>query len=256
MLGQVKRKAQSLYSKSLTHMPNAVEDRLRSRDLKKKIDDGHTLVDLDELRREYRKAVEHLHATEGTDAIGDYLEFGVYYGASLACMHDVYEELGNRSARLIGFDSFEGLPAEAGEDDDGLWKPGQFRASYAVARDHLSGRNVDWERITLVRGWFDETLTAETRMEHRLERASLIMVDCDMYSSAKLALGFCAPLIRGQAIVFFDDWNSRGLADSDLGEKRAFGEFLDMNPQLRAEPFGEYSYFGKPNGRVFRVFGT
>jgi len=57
------------------------------------------------------------------------------------------------------------------------------------------------------------------------------MIDCDLYSSAKQALDFCAPLIVGQTIIFFDDWGGGTSLDKEnLGEKRAFLEFLQANP--------------------------
>ena len=67
------------------------------------------------------------------------------------------------------------------------------------------------------------------------------MIDCDIYSSTKIALDFCAPLIQEQAIIFFDDWNSCNLAAQNLGEKLAFDEFLNKNPDLTAEELGSYT---------------
>jgi hypothetical protein len=66
------------------------------------------------------------------------------------------------------------------------------------------------------------------------------MVDCDIYASTKPALAFCAPLIGDEAVVFFDDWFSGGLADRNEGEKRAFEEFLSAHPEFKAEDFGDY----------------
>lgn len=61
------------------------------------------------------------------------------------------------------------------------------------------------------------------------------MIDCDIYSSARTALGFCAPLIQNWAVVLFDDWNSGGLAAKGLGERGAFEEFMAGNPDLQAK---------------------
>jgi hypothetical protein len=67
------------------------------------------------------------------------------------------------------------------------------------------------------------------------------MIDCDLYSSARDALAFCAPLIHDEAVIVFDDWHGGGnLAERDLGEKRAFDELLAAEPDLFAEEIGTY----------------
>ena len=221
--------------------------------IKSQVAQGYELVDLPELEREYKKAVSWLIDNVGRDAIGDYLEFGVFYGSSLACMHKVLDELGVRHTRLFGFDSFEGLP-ESLHPDDKVWGAGEFKSSYAYAREFLTERGVDWNRVFLTKGWFSDTLIPSFIQQERLKKAGLIMVDCDMYVSAKQALDFCGPLIQDEAIVFFDDWNSGGLAEGGQGEKRAFDEFLKQNPGFQTEEFGAYAYKGKPNAKVFRIW--
>jgi O-methyltransferase len=55
------------------------------------------------------------------------------------------------------------------------------------------------------------------------------MVDCDIYTSARDALAFVEPMIGDYAVMLFDDWHAGGLAEQNLGEKRAFDEFLRRN---------------------------
>ena len=50
--------------------------------------------------------------------------------------------------------------------------------------------------MTLVAGWFDDTLNEATIQKHRITKASVIMIDCDLYSSTKAALDFCARFIK------------------------------------------------------------
>jgi len=52
---------------------------------------------------------------------GDYLEFGVSRGTSLACVHRVLVRQKLNHVRLIGFDSFEGFPV--GSEAEG-WPEG------------------------------------------------------------------------------------------------------------------------------------
>ena len=207
-----------------------------------------SLVPERELENVYRHSLELLR--ERHEPMGDYLEFGVYTGSSLICMHRAAEQVGADELRLFGFDSFAGLPDAAAQDDGGLvWWPRQFAASRKLAERKLRKHGVHAGRVTLVEGWFDDTLTEATRREHGIEHAGIVMIDCDMYSSAKTALAFCEPLIRREAVLLFDDWHSAGLADQNRGERRAFEEFLEENPTLAAEELDSYS----ESARVFLV---
>jgi hypothetical protein len=205
------------------------------------------LVPEEALERRYRDAIQLLLAErEQVHELGDYLEFGVYNGTSLTCMYKVLESVGVAQARLFGFDSFEGLPAVAATDDEGGWHPGQYKCEYKLTKRILDQRDIDWNRVTLVKGWFNDTLKHSLIERYGITKASVIMVDCDLYASAKEALSFCAPLIRKQAIIFFDDWYTFGLAEKGMGERRAFDEFLTENPgfvsrELPALRYSTYS---------------
>jgi hypothetical protein len=47
----------------------------------------------------------------------------------------------------------------------------------------------------------------------------------------------------------FDDWNSLDGLGENLGQKKAFPEFLAENPQLTATPYDSY---GK-NGQIYLI---
>ena len=192
-----------------------------------------------------RQAVETLQELDPPEALGDYLEFGVSRGSSMACTYRILRSAGLRHMRLIGFDSFEGLPPEAEREG---WAAGDFHSSYEATRRYLKRRRVDLDRVMLVKGWFKDTLTEKTRQDFQIGTASLIMVDCDIYSASKDVLNFCEPHIRRQAVVMFDDWGDREEKD-EIGQKEAFAEFLADHPDLAAEPMPAYS----PQARVFLV---
>lgn len=174
---------------------------------------------------------------ESGHSFGSYLEFGVSRGTSMACMYHALRKAGLSGVILFGFDSFEGMPAEAAEQG---WAPGRFASTMAVTERYLSDRGVDMGGVRLVKGWFSDTLTDEAAAELGIEKASLIMVDCDIYSASKEALTFCAPLIKDKAVVFFDDWGSR-FKKGAIGQNEAFSEFMADNPDLEAEPLPAYS---------------
>jgi len=215
--------------------------------------EGVRLVPEQALEASYFEAIRLLRS-KGLD-LGDYLEFGVYSGASLACMHRALRQARMREVRLFGFDSFEGFPEHAKYEDDGAWAPGDFKCDYETTRKFLTVAGVDWRRVTLTKGWFADTLTPEFVRKHDIVKASLIMVDCDLYTSSRQALAFCAPLIRDAAVIFFDDWNASGLADKNMGQKRAFDEFLRAHPHFAATELPSYTSGGDwvDNAKVFFV---
>jgi predicted O-methyltransferase YrrM len=207
------------------------------------------LVPVEGLEAKYRDVLNMLIKISGSRSLGDYLEFGVYQGTSMLCMHKALEAVGLKNVRLFGFDSFQGLPPAVDGDDAGRWTRGQYSSRIDITRQRLNEGGVDWDNTFLVKGYFNDTLNTELLEKYNIKRAGIIMIDCDMYSSAKTALSFCAQLIGGEAVIFFDDWGS---TDEDHGEKRAFAEFLKENPDIRSEDIGTYGRSSK----VFRVYRT
>jgi O-methyltransferase len=179
---------------------------------------------------------------------GQYLEFGVSRGTSLAAMHRATQATGHADMRLIGFDSFAGLPPEAKGQG---WEPGEFRSPIAATRRYLRRNGVDFSRTKLVKGWFSETLTPRTAQRCGIERASLVMIDCDIYSAACEALDFCGPRIADHAVILFDDWGW-SVAREERGEREAFAEFLDRHGPFETRELP--TYFEK--ARVFLVSRT
>lgn len=177
--------------------------------------------------------------------LGDYLEFGVFNGTSLSCAHQVLNELGLDSAHCFGFDSFEGLPSEAAHDDKGIWFPGQFACRIDVTKKLLCERHIDWERVTLIKGWFNDSLNDQTIERYGMRSVSIVMIDCDLYSSTVSCLEFVAPMLTDNAVLIFDDWNSHDLADKKLGERKAFEEFIAEHPEFAVEQVPGYNEFSR-----------
>jgi predicted O-methyltransferase YrrM len=174
--------------------------------------------------------------------IGHYCEFGTSRGTSLATMHAALQREGLPHVRLFGFDSFEGLPAEAVTEG---WRPGAFKSTLSATRHHLTRRGVDWSRVTLVKGWFKDTLSPATREQLKIGKASTIMIDCDIGSATRDALNFVEPLIHERTVMFLDDWN----AGRHGGQRHAFEDFLYHHPDISAEPLPTYT----ATARVFML---
>jgi hypothetical protein len=215
--------------------------RIRDAELRAQIRERGRLVPEPELRALLSRGLRALVDRVGSGALGSYLEFGVYNGTSMLCMYRELEALGLRNVRLFGFDSFQGLPPEAAVEDEGRWEPGRCHSPLEFTTAVLQSEGVDWGRVSLVPGWYNETLTPETRQTLGLGKASIIMIDCDLYSSSKQALEFCAPLIEDEALILFDEFHPRGLTGKYVGERRAFDEFLREQGCFTAKPFGQYA---------------
>jgi O-methyltransferase len=224
---------------AIAAMPAPLRDRLEEIRTRRRIA-NRVIVPERALEQKYEEALEHLLEHEDATELGDYLEFGVFNGRSMACFDRASRRLDLNNMRIFGFDSFQGLPPDARADDGGHWKPGSFASPIDLTQQNLRKFKVDLSRVQLIPGWFSDTCVEETAQRHGILKASVIMVDCDMYLSTVDCLRFIGPLVADRAILIFDDWNSAGLADKNLGERRAFEEFLIDNPQFEAEPFGSY----------------
>ena len=169
------------------------------------------------------------------DGVGDYLEFGVFNGTSLSCVHDVLTELDMGRVRCFGFDSFEGLPQEAADEDGEAWFPGQFACRIDVTRKLLAERGAGCGHVSLIKGWFKDTLNAKTIDQFGIASTSIVMIDCDLYSSTVRCLEFVFPLLTDHSVFIFDDWHSHNLAERFLGERKAFDEFISRHPEFSVE---------------------
>lgn len=168
---------------------------------------------------------------------GDYLEFGVHKGRSLITAYRLSTRY-NLSMKFYAFDSFGGLPAITGVDAQGFseFSPGEYSCSIKNFRKNLVRGGVDLMRVSLIPGWYDQTLKKETKKNLSLKKASIILVDCDLYESTVPVMNFITDYIQEGTIIIFDDWFSfRG--NPHRGEQRAFREWLEKNPSFQAVEF-------------------
>lgn len=189
---------------------------------------------------------------------GDVLEFGVSTGDTLVILECLIERILRRKygmrCRLFGFDSFEGLPEPRGKDRDThvgelltslKFNKGMYKSTKEEVWSRLKqAEEVDTENISLISGWYNETLTSKLKKELVLGHASMINIDCDFYESTVDILKWCEPLMRQGTIINFDDWFCYE-GRSDRGEQLAFHEFLEQHPKISATPFSTYSWHGK-----------
>lgn len=148
---------------------------------------------------------------------GDLLEFGVYRGASLSKLIDLFAGK-DLITRFYGFDSFQGLPKPDVDKDPARWREGEFSATKSEAWARISSRLGDTSNVELVEGWFNDTLP---HYGDKINEIAFIRIDCDLYQSTVDLLAFAHGRLVNGAILYFDDWTH----DHRTGETRAFFEF-------------------------------
>ena len=134
----------------LSRLLRGAPDWLTGRDARR-IRNRKLLVQPAALEERFARSISLLR--ERGEDIHDYLEFGVYNGTSLACMFRALKASGNHRSRLIGFDSFEGLPAVAATDSGGHWRAGDFKSPLDFTRACLRYQRVDESRVILSRAF-------------------------------------------------------------------------------------------------------
>lgn len=169
-------------------------------------------------------------------AQGDYLEFGVYRGDSLAAAWRGAVAGGLDGMRFIGFDSFEGLPVQQRDHESGRWAPGAMAVGEEAVRRHLAELGVDLGRVTLVPGFYDRVLDDALRSRLGLERAAVVYLDCDLYDSTLTALRWVTPLLTTGTLLAVDDWFTFR-AQPGAGARGAVMEWLRDGHGLSLVPF-------------------
>lgn len=177
---------------------------------------------------------------------GDYCEFGIFKGHTFLRAQMAANKLGIKNMRFFGFDSFEGLPKPEGIDvtEEEHFYAGQYEWPIEAVRKELDAHGADWNRTFLVKGYFNDTLTEETRNKFGIESVPIALVDGDLYSSTVDSLKFFENLIIDNSMLIMDDWGGFDM-DEERGQQRALAEFLHRNPQWKAEPWFSYGSYGQ-----------
>lgn len=174
---------------------------------------------------------------------GDYLEFGVWEGNSFITAYKEAERNGFNGMEFYAFDSFEGLPGTDDIDIYSVFKQGDFCCSEEQFKKNLVKARVDMKKVRVVKGWYDKVLTKELKDNLNIWRAAVVLVDCDLYSSAKAVLDFCTGYVQDGTVICFDDWFCFG-GSPFMGEQKAFNDWLKKNQDIIAIPFYKFHTLG------------
>jgi O-methyltransferase len=170
---------------------------------------------------------------------GDYAEFGVSTGRTFVEAWRVAKAHGGSDRRFFAFDSFAGLPEVDGVDATGRFYAGEFTQDRGSLEARLRRARVPADRVHIVEGFFDETLTQPELIP--LDQVALAWIDCDLYSSTVPVLDYLTPRLAQGAILLYDDWFCfKG--DPTRGEMKACSEWLERNPGITLVPWRQHHW--------------
>ena len=186
---------------------------------------GHSTPTTSSLaRRLWTLALSHYVLREHVE--GDFVEAGVYRGATSVAMMFALDEWNSSHALHWACDSFEGLPAVSKSDVAATrecwrlltleWaagdtprrgcdvgKRGLFRATRAALEAGVQAYGVSRDRLRIVQGWFADVLPAVG-----MGRISFLRVDGDLHNSTRDALVQLYPRLSPGGVVYIDDVGS------------------------------------------------
>ena len=176
---------------------------------------------------------------------GDYLEFGVFTGSSFVFAvktNRQMQTISDAKTRFFGFDSFSGFGAVSSTDQHPFYQDNTFSVDANRVIANIK-RQTKGTEVTIVPGFFEETLIKKTAQDYGIARARLIFIDCDLFDPALLALEFVQPLLQKGTMLIMDDYYSyRG--DPKLGVQGAFAEFSRRHPQYLWRRTYDYGFGG------------
>jgi hypothetical protein len=185
--------------------------------------------------------------------IGDYLEFGVWRGNSFIEMYNQIQDyskkfydkkkmesygLTNQFNRMKfhAFDSFEGLPETENKNNPVQYFKGNYSSCENFFKKRIIDEGLDNKRVTVTKGWFNETLNDETAQKINLSKISIVYIDCDLYEGALSSLNFITSYLQRGTILIFDDW-FRNMGDPTKGVQGSVIKWLSQNKHITLQHY-------------------
>ena len=176
---------------------------------------------------------------------GSYLEFGVFTGSSFNFAMKVNKQIeklgyGDMDCEFIGFDSFKGFGDVKKNDEHPNYKDHVF-----IVNEKKVLRNIEkcakGQKYRIIKGFYKDTIKNKTTKDLKIDKAKIIMIDCDLKEPATLALAFAKPSFQEGTIILFDDYVFfKG--NKDKGEYGAFADFKKKHPEILFRRIFDYGY--------------
>jgi hypothetical protein len=183
--------------------------------------------------------------TAHDDTRGSYLEFGVFTGSSFNYAMKVnkrIEKLGykNMDCEFIGFDSFKGFGHIKKDDEHPNYKDHVFAVNEEKVLKNIE-KIAKNQKYRIIKGFYEDTIKNKTAKDLKIDKARIVMIDCDLKEPTRLALEFIKPSIQEGTIILFDDYGFfKG--SKDKGECGAFNDFRKRYPEILFRKIFEYGY--------------
>jgi len=186
-----------------------------------------------------------------------YFEFGVgnnnYLIRYIKSVQKYCEENSGHSLsdfQIYGFDSFSGLPESNHiADKHKSWCKGTYLCTKEILEANIKATGFPLENVHFIEGYFEDSLTPELLETLRNQKAfpSLVIMDCDYYTSTKVATDWLYPLMQSGCIFYFDDiWSFNG--HPEHGQIKYINEFNQSDKGY----FVNFDFFG--DGSQLKMF--
>ncbi len=181
------------------------------------------------------------------DVIGDYFEFGVYAGATFQYAYHAARDRGLKKMKFHALDSFEGFSEPKGNDNIGLISEGSRNCSEEQFLFNVQKSGVPLSAITTTKGWFSNTLGGDGKQDTDKKfgntKISVVWLDADLYEPTVSALEYLTPRLQDGSVMIFDNW-FLFKGHPGRGERRAFAQWQQKNPEIIVTPFYNFSWHG------------
>ena len=183
--------------------------------------------------------------TAQDDTRGSYLEFGVFTGSSFNYAMKVnkrIEKLGykNMDCEFIGFDSFQGFGNIKKDDEHPNYKDHVFSVNEVKILRNIE-KCAKGQKYRIIKGFYKDTIKNKTTKDLKIDKAKIVMIDCDLKEPTTLALEFIKPSFQEGTIILFDDY-AFFKGSKDKGEYGAFEDFKKKHPEILFRRIFDYGY--------------
>jgi len=192
----------------------------------------------------YQAIKKALFITAHDETLGSYLEFGVFTGSSfnfaIKANKRIEKIFGKANCEFIGFDSFQGFGKIKEEDKNPRFKSHIFSVNEEKILKNIN-KCAKGQKMRIIKGFYQDTIKNKTTLDLNIDKARVVMIDCDLKESTNLALEFIKPSIQEGTIILFDDYVFfKG--NTEKGEYGAFSDFRKKYPEILFRKIFDYGY--------------
>ena len=202
----------------------------------------HPFIEVNVAKYMAIKKAMYITATDQT--YGSYMEFGVFTGSSFNFAMKINKQIekifGKANCEFIGFDSFQGFGKINEDDRHHFYKDETFSVNVEKVLKNIK-KSAKGQQMRIIKGFFNETIKDKTTQDLNIDKARVVLIDCDLKESTLLALEFIRPSIQEGTIILFDDYIwFKGI--NKKSEYSAFNDFKNKYPEILFREAFDYRY--------------